>query len=31
VLASHDFSAHPDLGELARLDGWARREVGRWK
>ncbi len=31
VLANHEFSAHPGLGELTRLDGWARQEVARWK
>ena len=31
VLANHEYSAHPELGELTRLDGWARREVARWK
>ncbi len=31
VLANHEFSANPGLGELTRLDGWARREVARWK
>jgi len=30
VLDSHSFSADPTLGELLKLDAWARQEIQRW-
>jgi 1-deoxy-D-xylulose-5-phosphate reductoisomerase len=30
VLESHSFSADPSLGELLKLDAWARQEISRW-
>jgi 1-deoxy-D-xylulose-5-phosphate reductoisomerase len=30
VLANHDYSARPALGELIAADRWARQEVARW-
>ena len=30
VLEHHDYNPTPTLAELARLDRWAREEVGRW-
>jgi 1-deoxy-D-xylulose-5-phosphate reductoisomerase len=30
VLESHSFSADPSLGELLKLDTWARQEISRW-
>jgi 1-deoxy-D-xylulose-5-phosphate reductoisomerase len=31
VLDAHNFSPTPSLGELLRLDEWAREETRRWK
>jgi 1-deoxy-D-xylulose-5-phosphate reductoisomerase len=30
ILDAHDFDPSPTLGELLRLDGWAREETRRW-
>ncbi len=30
VLESHSFEANPSLGQLVKLDRWAREEVSRW-
>jgi 1-deoxy-D-xylulose-5-phosphate reductoisomerase len=30
VLESHSFSAEASLGELLKLDAWARQEISRW-
>lgn len=30
VLESHTFEAEPSLGELLKLDAWARQEMQRW-
>ncbi len=30
VLAHHDYSARPGLGEVLAADRWARQEVARW-
>jgi 1-deoxy-D-xylulose-5-phosphate reductoisomerase len=31
VLESHQFDPDPDLEELFLLDGWARKEIKKWK
>ncbi|QDT44928.1 1-deoxy-D-xylulose 5-phosphate reductoisomerase [Gimesia alba] len=31
VLESHQFDPEPDLEELFLLDGWARKEIKKWK
>lgn len=30
VLEHHNFDPSPELGELMRLDGWAREEITKW-
>ncbi|MCH7751967.1 MAG: 1-deoxy-D-xylulose-5-phosphate reductoisomerase [Planctomycetes bacterium] len=30
ILESHSFEANPSLGQLVKLDRWAREEVSRW-
>jgi 1-deoxy-D-xylulose-5-phosphate reductoisomerase len=30
ILENHNFEPSPDLGELMRLDRWAREEINRW-
>ncbi|MEE2639308.1 MAG: 1-deoxy-D-xylulose-5-phosphate reductoisomerase [Planctomycetota bacterium] len=30
VMNHHEFNTNPDLDELFRLDGWARKEIKKW-